>query len=103
MPHQRADLSHPGEPDVDSTIILDFSATATTDQGRVRSVDHPHPWPSRAVVRGHCYSVPHGDDRGCGLARLNIVRPNSTSASYFTASISNLQHGQILPSGPAAG
>jgi hypothetical protein len=42
MPHQRGDLSHPGEPDVDSSIILDFSATATTDQGRVRSVDHPY-------------------------------------------------------------
>ena len=33
---------HPGEPNADGTVLLDFSATATTDQGRVRSFDHPH-------------------------------------------------------------
>ena len=34
-PHPRADLGHSGEPDVDSTVLLGFSGTATTDQGRV--------------------------------------------------------------------
>jgi hypothetical protein len=32
----------PGEPDADRTVLSDFSATATTDQWRVRSFDHPH-------------------------------------------------------------
>ena len=43
MPHPHADPGHPGEPDVDSTVLLVFSDTVTTDQGRIRSVDHPHP------------------------------------------------------------
>ena len=42
VPHPQADPGHPGEPDADRTVLSDFSATATTDQRRVRSFDHPH-------------------------------------------------------------
>jgi hypothetical protein len=43
VPQPRADPGHPREPGADGTVLSRFFATATTDQGGVRSLDHSHP------------------------------------------------------------
>ena len=42
VPYPVGDLSHEREPTADRNRPPAFSATVTTDQGRVRSLDHPH-------------------------------------------------------------
>jgi hypothetical protein len=52
VPHPRADPATPASHTRTAPVLLDFPATATTDQGRVRSVDHPHLEADRRQLAG---------------------------------------------------
>jgi hypothetical protein len=75
VPHPRAGPGHLREPSADRTVLPGFSATAATDQGRVRSFGYPHPG------AGGCGSRRHGPpaDEGRTGGRLGRDRPHGSA------------------------